>query len=725
MPIAFTEKNRIFHLSTKHTSYLFRVFENDYLFTLYYGKKLRTADMTHHWQVYPSGFSPIDQTFTDHDFSQDLMMLEYPVYGHGDYRAPAVCVRFPNGSRLLDLQYEAYSIQKGKPPLDGLPCTDGAEETLYILLRDRKSGLGVRLSYSVFYEEDVIARSAEIINSTNDTVILTNAMSMSTDLPIGDFDMISLDGTHIRERQIERKPMRNGTQSVESRRGASSHHHNPFAVFAAPHTTEFAGDAYGVMLVYSGNFLLRAEKDAFSSVRVQAGINPFDFTWELAPNESFITPEALLSYSDKGLNRLSQQYHDLIRTHLGHTKTVGKRRPIVINNWEATYFNFDEQKLIDLIGSCKGLGIDVFVLDDGWFDHRDDDRTSLGDWFTDKRKLPNGLYPLIEACQSVGMQFGLWFEPEMISEDSELYHLHPDWVIGEPGRTFCRGRQQLILDLSREDVLSYICGAVGRILRENRISYVKWDMNRHMTDAYSRLLPPQKQPEIYHRYIKNLYRLLDTLTKEFPDVVFEGCSGGGGRFDAGMLYYTPQIWTSDNSDAIARLRIQYGTSLAYPPVCMTAHVSASPNHQLGRTTPFQTRGLVAMSASFGYELNPLNLTDDERAMIAEQTAQYKKIAPLVVSGDFYRLISPFEDDDCAWIFVSKDRSEAFAIYARQLLRPASNGRRIRFAGLDPEADYYIEELQRTFGGDELMYAGLSVPVLFDFHAVSYTMHRVN
>lgn len=724
MPITFQEEGRIFHLSTAHTSYLFRVFQNDYLFTLYYGRRLRTCDMTHHWQVYPSGFSPIDQSFTDHRFSQDLMMLEYPVYGHGDYRAPAVSVRFPNGSRLLDLQYESHTIEKGKPALDGLPCTDGAEETLFIILRDRLSGIGVRLSYSVFFEEDVIARSAEILNDSREDITLTGVMSMSTDLPLGDFDMITLDGTHVRERQIERKPLRNGTQSIESRRGASSHHHNPFAVLAAPHTTEFAGEAYGVMLVYSGNFVLRAEKDAFSSVRLQAGINPFDFSWRLAPGEAFVTPEVLLSYTQNGLNRLSQQYHDLIRAHLGHTKAVGKRRPIVINNWEATYFNFDEQKLLDLIGSCKGLGIDVFVLDDGWFGHRDDDRTSLGDWFTDKRKLPNGLTPVIEACEAIGMRFGLWFEPEMISEDSELYHAHPDWIIGEPGRTFCRGRQQLILDLSREDVLRHIKTSVARMLRENRISYVKWDMNRHITDAYSRLLPPEKQPELYHRYMKNLYRLLDFLTSEFPDVIFEGCSGGGGRFDAGMLYYTPQIWTSDDSDAIARLRIQYGTSLAYPPVCMTAHVSASPNHQLERVTPFQTRGLVAMSASFGYELNPLNLSNEERAMIAEQTAQYKRIAPLVVNGDFYRLVSPFEDDDCAWMFAAKDQSEAFAVYTRQLLRPAPNGKRIRFAGLDPNADYYIEELDRTFGGDELMYAGLAVPILLDFEAVSYTMRRV-
>ena len=723
MPISFDKEHKLFHLSTAHTSYQFSIFEGKYLFSQYYGKKIPNTDLSYLWQVYPSGFSPVFKRTPDHTLSQDLMPLEYPVYGHGDYRAPAIHVQFEDGSRLLDLVYESHTIQTEKPSLDGLPCAAPGDETLTVTLCDQ-SGIRVHLDYTVYEALDVITRSARIENNTGAPVTILSAMSMSIDLPIASFDMISLDGTHVRERQITRSPLSSGTHSVESRRGASSHHHNPFVAFASKTTTEHAGEAYGMMLSYSGNFVCSAETDAFDSVRIQCGVNPFDFSYELCDGETFCTPEAMFTYTDQGLNRMSQQLHDMIRNNVCVLPAAKRVRPIVINNWEATYFGFDEKKLLELIEGCRGLGIDTFVLDDGWFGHRDDDTTSLGDWFCDKRKLPNGLNPIIDACESVGMRFGLWFEPEMISEDSELYRAHPDWPIRHPDRPYCLGRQQLVLDLSRDDVLQYLYETIASVLRAHRISYVKWDMNRHITDAYSACLPPARQPELMFRYMKNLYRLLQRLTSEFPDVLFEGCSGGGGRFDAGMLRYHPQIWTSDDTDAIARLRIQYGTSLAYPPVCMTAHVSASPNHQLGRRTPFATRGLVAMSATFGYELNPLSLSDEERAEIAAQTARYHQIAPLVEHGDFYRLVSPFESDDCAWMFVSKDKSEAVCTYVRQLVRPAVRGLRVKLAGLDADAVYHIDELSCDLSGAVLMNAGLLVPLLLDFEGTTFTLHRI-
>lgn len=723
MAITFLPETQTFHLTTKNTSYLFRVFDHGYLLSLYWGRRLRDADLTRLWQPVGSGFSPNYSGAPGHAYSLDLIPTEYPIYGGGDYRVPALSAEFPTGSRLLDLQYRSHTIFKGNTEPDGLPGLSGGSHTLEVTLEDAFTGLQVVLRYVTIEDCDLLVRNVRVVNQTGGPVRLTRVLSASVDLPDMNWDMLNLHGSHNRERNVERLRLRHGIQAVESRRGASSHQHNPFIALAAPSATEEAGEVYGAALVYSGNFLAQAEGTPFEQTRLQLGIHPADFSWILEPGETFTAPEAMLTYSDRGLGGMSRNFHQAIRGHLGHSVWRHKRRPIVINNWEATYFQFDEAKILEIIDSCKGLGIDTFVLDDGWFGHRDDDTTSLGDWFVDRRKLPRGLTPLIERCESIGMTFGLWFEPEMISEDSELYRAHPDWCIRQEGRPYCLGRQQLILDLSRPEVLEYLKEAIGGILSANRISYVKWDMNRHMTDAYSAALPPERQPEIFHRYILNLYALMDYLTKAFPEVLFEGCSGGGGRFDAGILYYHPQIWTSDDSDAIERLKIQYGTSLVYPPVCMTAHVSACPNHQVGRITPFHTRGLVAMSATFGYELNPLSLTPEERRQIAEQTARYRAVCDLVEEGDFYRLMDPFTSNRCAWMFVSPDKGRAFAVYVQQLTQPSLTAR-LRLAGLDPDARYRVEELDATFGGDELMYAGLAVPWLKDFEAVSYTLTRV-
>lgn len=727
MSIQFNEEKKLFTLSTKNTTMAFSVFDRGYLFSQYYGKKIREADLLRLWQPGASGFTPNYDGAATHRHALDTIPTEYPSYGGGDFRDPAIGVEFKNGSRLLDLVYRSHKIEKGNVEPEGLPGLSGGDQTLEVTLLDEYTGLEVVLRYVVFEDIDIIVRNSRIVNATGDIMYVTRALSASLDLCEGKYDMISLWGGHNYERQMCREALRHGTQSVGSRRGTSSHFHNPFIALAAPHTTEFAGDVYGAALVYSGNFLASVDLGYRDDIRMQIGIHPTDFRWKLNPGEVFTTPEAVLTYSDQGLNGMSQNYHKAVKYHLGHTKHRNAPRPIVINNWEATYFNFNEEKLLAIIDSCKGLGIDTFVLDDGWFGHRDNDHTSLGDWFIDKNKLPNGLTPLIEKCESQGMTFGLWFEPEMISEESELYKAHPDWCMRLEGRPYCRGRNQLILDLSRDDVREHLEKAIGDILANNRISYVKWDMNRNFTDAYSALLPADQQPEIFHRYVLNLYKLLGALTEKFPDVLFEGCSGGGGRFDMGMLYYDPQIWTSDDSDAIERLKIQYGTSLVYPPQAMTAHVSACPNHQVGRTTPFNTRAAVAMSATFGYELNPLQLSEEERAEIANQTALYHKIQPLIMDGDFYRVVDPFEENSCCWMFVKPDKSEAIVTYVQKLHHSYWH-RHIKLVGLDSEATYQMTELHGdldiTVGGDELMYAGMAIPSCGDFGAKVYMLKKV-
>lgn len=730
MPISFQAENRTFQLDTAHSSYILGIHTDGYLFHHYWGRRIRSTDLTRLFKIYGSGFSPNWPGAADYRDSLDLFPAEYPVYGGGDYRSPALEVTFKDGSKLLDLKYVSHSITKEKLPLPGLPHLDGGDSSLTIVLADEPTGLTVEVMYTVYESADIISRHARIINRTGEDVYINCALSASVDLPHMDYDMIGLYGTHIRERQIERSRLRHGMQKLESRRGASSHQMNPFIALASPNADETVGEVYGATLIYSGNFAASAEVDSFNITRLQIGINPFGFSWKLTPDESFVTPEAVLNYSYSGLGQLSRNFHQVFRNHLGKVKETVKPNPIVINNWEATYFDFDENKLCALIDSCKGLGIDTFVLDDGWFGHRNNDTSSLGDWFVNLEKLPNGLKPVIDCCHRNGMNFGIWVEPEMISEDSKLYEAHPDWAIKKSGRPYCTGRQQLVLDLSREEVVTYLKDTLSRLFSENDITYVKWDMNRHITDQYSSALPAERQSELLHRYMLGLYSLLDYLTSQFPQVIFESCSGGGGRFDAGMLYYMPQVWTSDNSDAMERLKIQTGTSMVYPPRCMTAHVSAVPNHQMQRVTPFNTRGLVAMCASFGYELNPLTLTAVEQTAIAEQTAYYRRIADLIATGDFYRLAGPFDKfnttdaDDTAWMFVSPDRSRAFAVYVQRLAVPAGPARVIKLQGLDPEAVYHIEELNQDFGGDELMYAGLAMPYgMADFTAVPFTLVR--
>nr|WP_026487321.1 alpha-galactosidase [Caldanaerobius polysaccharolyticus] len=714
MGIYYDSENRAFYLNAKDTSYIIWVNKYDYLCHVYFGKKVRSVNLEDQLKVVDRPFSP-NPIEGDKDFSLDTLRQEYPAYGNSDYRSPAYQVQLENGSTITDLRYQSHRIYRGKPKLEGLPATyvenDDEAETLEISLYDRVAGLKVVLLYTVFEDFDVITRSARFENVGTQDLKLLRALSMSVDFKDDDFDMLQLSGAWARERHVIRRPLAKGIQSIDSTRGASSHQQNPFIALMRKNADEFSGDVYGFSLVYSGSFLAQVEVDPYSVARVSMGINPFDFTWLLKPGERFQTPEVVMVYSDSGLNKMSQTYHKLYRTRLARGKYRDRERPILINNWEATYFNFNEEKLKEIAKTASELGIELFVLDDGWFGKRNSDDSSLGDWFVNRDKLPNGLEGIAKYANEKGMKFGLWFEPEMISPDSELYRRHPDWCIHVPDRTRSQARNQLVLDLSRDDVCDYVIKAVSDVLRSANISYVKWDMNRNMTEIGSALLPPGRQRETAHRYILGLYRILEEITSAFPDILFESCAGGGGRFDPGMLYYMPQTWTSDNTDAVERLKIQYGTSIVYPLISMGAHVSAVPNHQVGRLTSIQIRGDVAMSANLGYELDLTKLSDEEKEVVKEQVRRYKEIRRIVQFGDFYRLISPFEGNEAAWLIITEDKREFILYYFRVLAGVNEPLGRIYLKGLNPDFNYELQGSGRVYGGDELMYAGLRLPHL--------------
>ncbi|HEX7056061.1 MAG TPA: alpha-galactosidase [Bacilli bacterium] len=725
MAVMENRDHHMFHLQTKDTSYVLQIVKNGYLAHVYWGKKVQRYDQSRPLRFGNRAFSPNPDP-QDQDFSLDTLPQEYPAYGNSDFRAPAFQVQREDGSTITDLRYAAHRIIHGKPKLAGLPATyaeaEHEAETLEIDLIDELTGLTVTLSYSVFAQFDAITRSVRFVNAGKEKLRLLRALSMNVDLPDADFELLHLSGAWARERGVVRRKIAQGSQSIESRRGASSHQHNPFAALVRPGTGEDHGEVYAVNLVYSGNFLAQVEVDQFASTRLAIGINPFDFSWLIESGESFQTPEAVMVYSDQGLGKMSRTFHRLYRSRLCRGVYRDKERPILVNNWEATYFDFNAEKIRQIAGKGKELGIELFVLDDGWFGNRDDDKRSLGDWFVNRRKLPEGLDGLAGSIEKMGMRFGLWFEPEMISEDSELYRKHPDWCLHVPGRTRSTGRNQLVLDFSREDVCDAITRMVSDVLASAPISYVKWDMNRHMTEVGSATLPPERQRETAHRYMLGLYRVLENITSAFPHVLFESCSGGGGRFDPGMLYYMPQTWTSDNTDAVSRILIQYGTSMVYPASAMGAHVSAVPNHQLHRVTSLQTRGHVASSGNFGYELDLTKMTEEEQQLVKQQVAFYKEVRRLVQFGDFYRLLNPYDGPDAAWMFVSEDRREAFVAYFRLLAAANPPFGYLRLKGLDPNVRYRVNGSPDAFGGDELMYAGLNIPELNgDFQSVIWRL----
>lgn len=726
MSIIVDKEKQIFHLITPNNSYIMRVHNHRYLTHVYWGRRIKTPDMDNASLNRFIGFSPV--AVNEHGICvPDFLCQEYPTGCGSDYRNPALSVVYADGSRTAELEYESYNVYQGKYKLEGLPATYVEDEeeadTLEIVLRDRLKNLKVVLMYCAYNNLDVITRAVKIINEGTDKVILEKVMSANVDYEDSDYDMIQLPGAWGRERHIERHPLRSGIQSIESRRGASSAQMNPFFALTGKQTNEEYGEAYGFNLVYSGNFTAGAEVEQLFKARAWIGINDYDFSWVLEKGDSFTAPEAVMVYSSEGLGAMSRTYHKLYRTRLVRGKYRDEVRPILANNWEATYFDFTEDKIVDLAKEAAELGIELLVLDDGWFGKRNNDNCSLGDWYVNTDKLPSGITGLAEKVNACGVKFGLWFEPEMISKDSDLYRAHPDWCIHTPDRARNETRNQLTLDLSRPEVCDYIVESVCQILDTANISYVKWDMNRHMSEFGSAGLPADRQKEMPHRYMLGLYNVLERVVGTHPDILFESCSGGGGRFDAGMLYYMPQTWTSDDTDAAERLFIQYGTSLVYPTSAMGSHVSAVPNHQTTRVTSLKMRGDVAMSGNFGYELDLTKFTEEEKEEVRAQVAQYKELRTFVQKADMYRLKSPFEGNDTAWMFISEDGKDVFAAYFRVLCKVNAGIFRMKFTALDPEGIYEIVGEEKRYSGDELMQIGLVVDMHGDFQSKTWRLKR--
>lgn len=728
MAIVYDASSKTFNLSTSKTSYVLKVLDSNHVAHVYWGKKIKAKNLDYvlrskNWGSFLTNTDNID------DFMLEMTPQEYPGYGSTDLRTPAVELQFSDGTSATDFRYESHNIYAGKNKLNNLPATYVEDEneamTLELTLVDSLKNVKLILSYSVFEEFDAITRSVKIINESNEDVNINRVLSANVDFRDSDYELLQLSGAWARERHIIRKEIRSGSQSIESRRGSSSHAQNPFMALVRKDTTEQHGEVYGFSLIYSGNFLANVEVDMYENARAQIGINPFDFTWLLKSKEEFIAPEAVLVYSNEGLTGMSHIYNCLYGKRLCKGKYRDEVRPILINNWEATYFDFNETKIKEIAREATNLGMELFVLDDGWFGKRDDDNSSLGDWFVNEEKLKGGLNKLATEINEMGLQFGLWFEPEMVSPISELYKKHPDWCIHIPGRNRSEARRQLILDYSREDVCNYIIEKISEVLSSAPISYVKWDMNRNMSEIGSAKLPANRQREVAHRYILGLYKVLEEITTRFPDVLFESCSGGGGRFDPGMLYYMPQTWTSDNTDAIERLKIQFGTSMVYPNASIGCHVSAVPNHQVDRITPIETRGVVAMSGNFGYELDITKLPESEKEIIKEQVKLYKEIRETIQFGKCYRLSSPFENNDVAWMFISKDCEEIIVSFVRTLAKPNSKFISLKLVGLDESSKYEILGENIIVGGDELMNIGLNVPELKgDYQAKMWRLKKV-
>ena len=708
--ITFNKEQQVFHLCNNQISYLIEVEEHGYLAHLYFGKKINHYSGHYQYVRDMRSFGPYPEA-ADHDtFSLDTVMLEYPGYGFGDFREPAYNFKLKDGSRITDFRYDSFEIVQGKCAIEGLPhlYTNQATEaeTLIITLKDDVAKLRLKLNYTIYQDYATVIRSTTLINDSAETVEINQLASQSLDFPNRSFELIHLNGAWGRERQLTREKIEIGTKVLDSKRGSSSHHQNPFVTLVEPTTTEFQGEAYGFCLVYSGNHQTVIEKDNYSQTRVVMGMNPFNFAWQLPAGESFHSPEVVNVYSNQGLNQMSKTYHDLFNHHLIRGEHQLKERPVLINNWEATYFDFDDAKIHGIVDEAQALGIEMFVLDDGWFGERKDDHRSLGDWYEFEGKLEQGLEGIAQYVHDKGMKFGLWFEPEMISKDSDLHRAHPDWVLSVPGRPRSLSRQQHVLDFSRADVRDHIYQQMTAILDRVPIDYIKWDMNRNMTEVYSLLLDPEMQGEVSHRYILGLYEFMEKLTQAYPHILFESCSGGGGRYDAGMLYYMPQTWTSDNTDPIARLKIQYSTSLVYPISTMGAHVSAIPNHQTGRETSLDIRGNVAMSGVLGYELDLTTLSEEEKALIVKQVDFYKEHRQLLQFGDFVRLKSPYEENEVAWMFVSKDKKEAIVFYFRVLVEASAPYVTLKLAHLDETLEYQIAN--HVISGDALMNIGMYI-----------------
>ena len=730
--IIHNEQNQTFTLLTSHTMYQMKVDRYRALLHAYYGPLIDAdSDLSQLIQCADHSFSPNpNEAGNDRTYSLDVMPQEYSTCGVGDFRLPSIELELPNGSRSADLRYRRYELQKGKYALPGLPAFYGGEkdaETLIVYLEDAAAQVTVALYYGVFEAFDLITRAVRVVNHGSETVRLCQCASLCLDFLRSDMDFVTFNGHHLMERCLNRASLRPGIQSVGSIRGASSHQHNPFIILCDQNADEDKGLCYGAMLLYSGNFQAAAECSQFESSRFVMGIHPYHFCWTLAPGDAFTAPEAALVCSPNGFTQMSQQFHRAIRECLIRDPYgPGQPKPVLINNWEATYFDFTADKLADIAKDAADLGIGLFVMDDGWFGQRNDDNSGLGDWWVNETKLPGGLENLVARIHALGMAFGIWIEPEMVNEDSDLYRAHPDWALHIPGRAPARGRGQLVLDFSRRDIRDHIYSQLKAVLSSAPVTYIKWDMNRSLTDVWSAALPAQRQGEVYHRYVLGVYDLLERLRKDYPHILIEGCCGGGGRFDGGMLYYTPQIWCSDDSDAIDRLRIQYGTSFAYPTCTMGAHVSAVPNEQNGRVTPLKTRGVVAMSGAFGYEMDLGKCTAKEKETIRRQIETYQAHYKLLRQGDYYRLSNPFADElFTAWAHVSPDKREALVSLVTGSVRPATPFLRLRLKGLDPDLQYQVGQKGELYFGSTLMQAGYPLPAIQeDYQAVQLYLKAI-
>ncbi|MCR5007017.1 MAG: alpha-galactosidase [Oribacterium sp.] len=730
MAIVFDETGKYFRLLTKNTEYQMKIDDIGLLLHTYYGKPTYGTDMS--YQIIPvdRGFSGnLYEYRLDRGRSIDVLPQEFSGCGVGDFRVSSLNLIAENGSRSCDLRYKSYKMLEKKPEIPGLPSVrqyDDEVSTLVITLEDKIIGLTVELYYSVFAEKDIIVRHTRFINASDKSVRLEKAASATLDILYGSWDEIHFVGKHAMEREMTRHELDQDIRVISSKRGMSSHHQNPFVILCDHEATETKGDCIGMMLMYSGNHKFEIEQDQAGAVRVVTGINDEGFSWLLEKGASFDTPEAIMTFTDQGLEKLSHNYHNLIRDNICDRKYRDLKRPVLINNWEATYFDFNAEKIIDIARSASELGVEMMVLDDGWFGKRDDDNSGLGDWFVNEKKLAGGLKRISDETDKLGMKFGLWFEPEMINEDSELFRKHPEWALRDPGRLPNMSRNQMVLDMSNKEVEDYLFDCISKILASAHISYIKWDFNRSVCNVYSNNLTADRQGEAAHRFMLGTYSLLDRLLKAYPELMIEGCSGGGGRFDAGMMYYCPQIWCSDDTDAIERLEIQEGTSFGYPVSTVGSHVSAVPNHQTGRSTPFETRGIVAMSGTFGYELDITKLTEEERETVKEQIKTFNRYYSLIQKGDYYR-ITPESQREIykAWEFAAADKSEALVNVVVKKAQANAKIKNIRLRGLDEEAVYRLEGTEQKMSGAALMHGGYAMNLsMGDYPAVQLHFIRV-
>lgn len=735
MPIIFHKELKEFHLYNKEISYIIHILPNGHVGNLYFGKKIDPYKTYNH--LFEGIYRPLAAYVYEGDnkFSLQNTRQEYPTFGLSDFRKGAFLIKQENSSEISDFKYESHKIIEGKLKLKGLPQTyvENKEDatTLEITLLDEVIKSKLKLYFTIFEDRAVITRSASFLNLSNKTINIEKAMSFNLDLPDSNYNMIQLNGAWGRERHVHDRSIKEGTQGFYSLKGASSAEFNPFLALRRPNTDEFSGEVIGFSLVYSGNFMAEIDVDTYNQTRIMMGIHPDRFSWPLNLNEEFYTPEVVIVYSDKGLNYMSQVYHSLYRECLMRGKWKNSVRPILLNSWEALSFSIDEEKIKELATNASKLGVELFVLDDGWFGKRNNDNAGLGDWTVNKEKFPNGLNEIIEYINKLGMDFGIWIEPEMVNKDSELYRSHPDWIIHDPNRKPSHTRNQYTLDFSKDEVVDHIYNQIEKLLSDYNISYVKWDMNRYITECYSKDKGANLQGTVYHKYILNVYKLYDKLTTRFPNILFESCSSGGARFDPGMLYYAPQTWTSDNTDAMERIKIQYGSSLVYPLISMGSHVSESPNQQVFRETALETRANVAYFGNLGYELDVNKLSDNEKEEIKKQIQFYKENREVFQFGEFYRIKNPYKNNISAWMVKSNDE-KTIILGCYKLLNHANEGKeRVKLFGLDKDGDYKLSyPYEKEFKGDELMNVGISMNDDYfcnsgnDFSSVLYLLRKI-